>query len=336
MSWETGKTEPEKPKGKKKASQGLLDALKFIKPVVVKKGAAFCAIGGNWLVAYNETMTIGARIEEDLCACPQIKAFEAALKKTGDDLAITQLSDTQISVSSGALKALVPCVTFGELNPTGPDENIHEIDNSLVRAFRHLSPIPDEAQTDIRKASVFVKAFEAVATDGKALIEYMHGLKFPEMLIPKQSAVAISKVKKEMVGFGYSGPTATFWFEDDSFIKTRLYNEPYVEYKSFLECGQPETWEVPEDFSKAVKDVNQFSNSGRLYFKDGKICSEENVVESSTYSIDQLPDGMIFNSNLLLKVEKSFKEVYFDIEKKKAFFFAPNLRGTISAMVLQK
>jgi len=311
----------------------LLSALKFIAVAQKKAGAPnqqFGIISGNWAAASNGILTVATKVEEDLNACPHTLQFINALSKVGEDLSITQLSQTALSVVSGAFKAVVPCVGFDNLSISPPDEPCAVIDDRLKEAFAMLAPLATEGAPNAAYASVLLQSGSAVATNGHVLAEYWHGIDLPPgLLVPKAAVAAILKAGKPLARFGYSGPSATFWFDDDSFIKTQLYGERFPNYTPLFECEGLNPWPVPAEFFKAVRSIEAFTRNGVVYFENGKLASNELENEASTYIIEGLPEGMGFNAKYLLTVEKAFDNVHFDEASNKAFFFGENVRGVI-------
>lgn len=325
-----------RPKATANPAASLLAALKFVAVAQKKAGTVqqqFGMISSNWAAASNGVLTVATKVEEDLTACPHTYQLIDALSKVGEDLSITQLSPNALAVVSGAFKALVPCVAFGDFEITGPDERCAVIDDRIKAAFEAVLPLATEGAQHAHLAAVLLQSGSAVATNGHVLVEYWHGIDLPPgMLVPKASAVAIAKAGKALTGFGYSGASATFWFEDDSFIKTQLFGEQYPNYQIIFNCEGLNPWPVPEEFYKAVRSIESFSRSGIVYFEDGMLASNEQEAEASTYKIEGLPEGMGFNAKYLLMVEPSFKNVYFDENSNKAYFFGENVRGVLSGI----
>jgi hypothetical protein len=260
-------------------AKGLLDALAFIKPCQKKKGTleqTHCLIQGNWMVGSDGILTIATPIQEDLQACPQSQKLEDVLKQVGEDLSITQLSETEIAVVSGGMKAVVPCTPSGTLSIAGPDPWGGDADDTLKQALKELAPIVTDGAQHAAYAAVLIHETKAVGTDGHTLLEIEHGLNLPpNVLVPKAAVQAVVKCKKALTGFGYTGPSCTFWFEDGSFIKTQLFSEQYPPWNEALNA-EPDApaWPASKDFFEAVSLIGGMSQDGIVYFKDGQVCSE--------------------------------------------------------------
>lgn len=188
-----------RPKATANPAASLLAALKFVAVAQKKAGTVqqqFGMISGNWAAASNGVLTVATKVEEDLTACPHTYQLIDALSKVGEDLSITQLSPTSLAVVSGAFRALIPCVGFGDVGITGPDERCAVIDDRVKAAFEAVLPLATDGAQHAHLAAVLLQSGSAVATNGHVLAEYWHGIDLPPMLIPKASAVAILKAGK--------------------------------------------------------------------------------------------------------------------------------------------
>lgn len=320
----------------------LLAALKFV-AVSQKKagpvGMQFCCFAHNWVASSDGVLTIGVQIEEDLLGCPHTLQFIDALSKISDDVAITQLGSNTLSVMSGGFRALVPCVDMEEVLIPPPDPQIASADDRIKAALDAVMGLATEGSPNATFASVLLQANTAVATNGHAMLEYWHGVDLPpNMMIPKASAVAIAKCTKTMTGFGYSQSSATFWFEDGSFIKTQLFGERYPNYAPVLDASGLNMWDVPDDFFKAVRAVESFAEEGTVYFGDGMVMASSDVDEASFYRIEGLPKEMAFNAKYLLLVEAAFKKAAFSNENSqpKVHFYSDSMRGAIMGIAFRE
>lgn len=321
------------------AAASLINALKFAKVAQSKAGTIaqqHCMISGGWLAATNGVLTIGCKIEEDLQACPHSTHLLEALLKCGQELNITQLNANTLSVKSGVFKALIPCVSFSEIELSAPDAQVATIDDRIKAAIECVLPLATDGAPNAVFASVLLQAGTAVATNGAALLECWHGIDLPPgLMLPKASAGAVAKAGKPLTGFGFGPASATFYFEDGSFIKTQLFNERYPHYQQLLDV-ETNAWALPDGFFTAVHAIENFSRNGVVYFDEGMVSSHEQETEASTYQIEGLPHGMAFNSKYLTLLEHAFVKADFQKAANKVYFFGENSRGVLMAVDLNK
>lgn len=314
----------------------LIAALKFIAPAQRKVGpvpSQFAHINGHWACASDGVLTIGHPIEEDLSACPQTMQFIDALSKATSDLSITQLSQNTLSVSSGAFRALVPCVSFDEVPILSPDPQCAVVHDGLKTALGAVAGLANENSPHAHMAGVLLQAGSTVATNGAVILEAWHGIDLPPaLLMPKGAAVAVAKASPALTGFGFSQSSVTFYFENGAFIKTQLFGERYPAYETVLNVEGLNPWAVPDEFFAAVKAVESFSDNGSIYFEDGAISSTMVREQASTYKIDGLPERMGFNSKLLLSVEHAFKKAHFMDNPSRVYFFGEQMRGCVMGL----
>jgi hypothetical protein len=324
-----------KPKGEVNAAANLLAALKFIAPAQSKEGMiyqTFSQIKNNTITAFDGKLAIGCKIEEDLTACPHTLQFIEALSRCGSELAINQLDAGRLSIKSGPFRAFVPCAADDDLIPVEPDPGLYSLDTRLTAALETVFPLADQKEHDIWASSVLIQSGSATASDGKILFQYWHGIEMPTCVLPKDSVAAIVKAKKPPVKFGYSGKTLTIWFEDDSWIKTQLYDEEWPDLAELIDvpCNP---WPVPDNFFKAVEAVAPFNKDGSVHFIPGAVCSEHSDEIGTKYDVIGLPPGKIFGAKYLLMLRDKATHIDFNVEN-RAMFFGDNLRGLIMGRVI--
>jgi len=338
-------TAKKKPRARRKKAEvsnvaaSLIAGLKFVAVAQKKAGTVqqqFCGISGNWVVACNGVIMVGTKVEDDLTACPHTYQFIDALAKCGQELNITQLSENTLSIKFDKFKALVPCVGFEELELPQPDPQIAAIDDRIKAAFESVACLATDGAPNAVHAALLLQSGSAVATNGHALLEYWHGIDLPPMLIPKASAVAVAKAGKPLTGFGYSGASATFWFDDGSFIKTQLYGERYPHYAGIINVEGLNPWPLPEEFFKAVHAVESFSRNGFVYFNNCSISSRQAEEEAATYEIEGLPEGMGFQAKYLTTLQHAMQKAHFDKDNNRVFFFGENVRGVLMGVDLKQ
>jgi hypothetical protein len=178
-----------------------------------------------------------------------------------------------------------------------------------------------------------VQANTAVATNGVSIVEAWHGIDLPPgLLMPKASALAIAKATKKLAGFGYSPNSATFWFEDGSFIKTQLFSERFPNYVSVIEGS--DYWTLPEAFFAAVAAIAPFTEEGKIYFRQGRLVSAVNEEIASTYQLAGLPDNVGYSAKLLLFFQALITKVEFTENGGQDMlrFVGDRVRGAIAGL----
>lgn len=352
-------TETEKPKAKAKAprmtprerkkaqSQNpaiapLLESLKFVAQVQKKSGTVqqqFCAVSGGWVVASNGVCTLASPIELDLQACLHTVQMIDALSKCGQELSIAQLSPSAVSVNSENFKALVTCESFENVELKSPDENVFEFSaeqsEAFCRAVAVAQGLATEGASFAHNAGVFVGNEVAVATNGAALIESWHGVPLPHVIVPKSTCTVLARLGDQICGFGYSGPSCTFWLRNGGFVQSALFAEQFPPYSALFKVSA-NPWTLPPDFFKAVHAVEDFSKTCIVYFDSGFVSSREKECDSTTYRIEGLPDGMAFSAKQLSLVESTMLEAVFDTSSNKCVFFGGSSRGVVMGVDLNE
>lgn len=314
----------------------LVEALKFLKPCQSKSGTPeqqFCTIRDGWAIATNEVLTIGTRVEEPLNCCPQTFQLIDALSRVDGDLAMTQITEEVLAVTAGSFRALVQCLPTGVIACGQPDPAEFVLSDALKPALAAAALLAgNEARPEI--APVLLQAQTAVGTNGFAVIEHWHGIDLPpNILLPKAAALAVAKCGKTLAKFGFSQSSFTFWFEDESFIKTQLYGGAFANYnKAFEGVDYSAFYEAPEEFFKALEYVRPFAKEDKVIFKQGKVCSSFIEGEASTYELPFLPEGMGFNAGFILQFRDYIEKVQFVKEKGIMYFTSQAARGGVMGL----
>lgn len=332
---ETPAPKPRKPRKPKAVNpaQGLLDALKFVAQCQSKVGTltqTHCTLQNNLVIASNGTITIGHPIHEDLVAYAHTFALLDALSKVVDEVSITQVSDCELSVSSGAFSVNVPC-SPGIETPIAC-ENIHSITNNVKSALEFVAPIPRDDTKDLVRSSVLLQSGSAVGTCGFVVGEYWHGENLPTMILPKALAKIVGNAPFDLVGFGYDGVQCTFWFANGAFVSSIISEGNYVNYKPLFETDLKPT-KIQKDFFKGLKGLAKTAESKICEFSEVGILvvNAPNSNVKSAYKIEGLPAGMRFVSKQLLQAEK-MPMVIWDDERNLARFFSDNARIIVKVL----
>lgn len=318
-----------------KSAANLINALKFVSVAQRKTGnpnQVHSVFHGGFVTAFDGLLTVGHPIDEDIVACPNTLQLLTALQKCGEQQTITQLDSGRLSVKSDKFRALIPCERFDLMPYVGPDTICASIDDRIKAGFEMVSPIVSDSADRMAIAGILLQANTTVATNGHVLLEYWHGIDLPpNIFLPKPAVKAILNVGKKLTHFGFSYDSATFVFEDRSYIKTQLIAERFVSYENVINVPS-NPWPLPEGFYAAVDALESFSDNGILFFGKELAHSHHDSSVGASYELQGLPhDLMAFNAEYLQIVRKAFCSVDFQLFDSgcKAFFFGDNVRGAL-------
>lgn len=317
----------------KKELPSLIKALEFVALAQKDKGAPYqthVMLGRNTAVAYDGVLSAGHLIEEDLTACPHTITLVAALKKCTGALSVTQLSNDKLSVKSGKFRSLVPCLPNATLPGIAPDPRVGYINNSLRDGLELLSPFIVENSQRVVTASAYIRPNSILATNGQVLLEYWHGIDMPPgLIVPKLFITALCKIDKNIVGFGYSESTFTVYFEDNSWLKTQLYNEKWPNCDDIM--ARPHSpVSLPPTFFDGLATVFNFVEDGRIRLRNGKIHSHADDNSGASYEVDGLTANAVFNAKHLKLLDGMIKTIDFTGNKGISYFYGDNIRGALT------
>lgn len=308
---------PRQPRAKSTApsKSSLLKALEFVSCVSEKIGTPFethVGLKNNWAVAFNGVVAAGAPIEEDIYSYPHTIDFVEALSKCDDNFSLTQLDNSRLSIKSGKFKATIPCLEPALMQEALPDPPIVGINNKFKEAVEAVGVLASENAQHVLTASVLMNGASVISTNRTMLFEYWHGLDLPPNVpLPKEFVSALCKHKKNLTAFGFSNCSATFYFEDNSWLRTQLYATEWPDVSRILNI-EGNLWSIDSNFFKALDAVAPFSDDGNVYFDTGMIMSHPENSIGATYECNGLPKGVIYPIKQLKMMQPYVKRIDFN------------------------
>lgn len=279
-------------KPKQPASE-LQEALKFCKVAARDIGQPYQShllFGKGWLCAFDGVIAAAHPVKaSDTLCCPNADMFRTAIARAQSDLAMTIAPDNdRISIVTGKLRANVPCIDISTFPFYAPDKIVGNIDNRLRASIIACGALVSESATRLHEASMLMRANSCISTDAKILIESWHGCNVPTLILPKAIAVALEKTQdKNLVSFGYSDHTITFYFEDGAWIKSQLYDGAVRDYPDvdavLRKMFAPELLPVPSDLFEGIETLIKFADENCIVFDKDKI---ETKSGEASYLID--------------------------------------------------
>lgn len=304
---------PRTPKETNEAKPKLLEALNFCGSVLSDKGApqeTHLILQNKTAVAFNGVLAAGCYIDEDITCAPNNSMLTQALNKCGHNYSMVLLENGTISIKGNKFKAIVPCLEPSQLPSALPDNPSASISDELKKAIEAVGVLATEDAQRVVAASVLIRKNSCVATNGAIMFEAWHGLDLPTLAIPKAFVAPLVKQSKPLAYFGCSLSSASFFFDDNSWLRTQLYAEPWPEIDSLLN-QQANFFPVPESLWEGLAAVAPFSTDGFVHFDNNLIKSHSSEGIGATYEVIGLPKGPVFNHKYLSLIKPHAKEIDF-------------------------
>ncbi len=313
--------------------------------------SAYVSLYNHVASAYNNIMAAGHPIQEELSRAVHLDKLKAALTKCGRTLTITE-TEAQLSIKGDKLHALVPCLAE-PLAPIVPDDCLYTGDFEILKqAFRIAGTLASETGERPIEASLLLEPNVITGTNGRALMQYWHGIGNipPGTVIPKAFAAAVAATKLKIGGIGASwnaeqgrATSLTLWFEGGAWMKTQCYEERWPAVDHLLGVPtDPNAILTPPDFFEAINAIEPFISEdlAAVYLVDGAVQTHANGEEGARYDVKGLPAGKIFHPRLAKQVSPYCKTIDLTSEPDKAKFYggteANPIRGVIMGITGSK
>ena len=314
-----------------KVVDNLVAALDFIAPAV--KDVVY--IGPDHVEAFNGLLSIGMPIQSGIeRLCPNYNLLRAAIKRAGETPSLTKLDNERLGVYGGKFRAVVPCMPEDQVTLADQNEKKYPTDDLIKQGFELLNPIVKDGGKTMVEASLLLQADTMVASDRHIMVEFKHGHNFPKVVLPKAFLNAVINCKKKLIMFGYGEVqgTITFWFEDNSWIQTQLFQEDWPNYAGVFstEFDVFNIRPVPEHMFTAIEALSEFAQDGDVFFGEHSIRSHDNIAVGASYEFGNSPAiNVAFNAKRMLMFSK-FTHVDFSQNGKALFYLdQPMMRGAI-------
>jgi hypothetical protein len=320
---------------KSKIVNALRDAMNFM----WLTQAEHCRIANGQCTASDGIIAVGTPVQEPIEACPHIGTMREALNSCGPEWAITELPDNRISVRSGAFQAVVPCRSLESLPELECSPSAWPIDSRLTDGLRLALPLVNEKADRLVCATVMVKTGSLIATNGAIIFQLWHGCSLPRIILPKVAVEILVKCKKKPVGIGWNETTATFWFEDQSWIKTKVFPDEWPDITASLPSGLVEIKPFPLHFFDVAAEIGKFSQV--INCGENMVSSYDPFLNLTTgahreIELGGIPINKAYSSESLKLISK-YATHFNDSELPNGtLFFGTNIRGAVFHIKLQK
>lgn len=331
-------------RGRKKAepSKAVADlqaAFKFVSIAQQEKGEpdfTHSVVVDGWLIGRDGILTCGHPLEWNReFGAPHTHKMLKALAAMGETLSMTA-KPGKLTFKSGPLAVTVPCIEGESIPWSLPDPPVADLTDEIKRGFAIVGPVADDKNERVFCACVCLEANQMHATNGHMVLSYWHAIDLPpNLLLPKPFVNAVLKCDKHLTKFGYSDSSVTFWFEDNSFIKTQRYMESYPDVERTFTYPDAKLLALPDGFYEAVDKVESFAEQGLIYFGENDIYGLD-AEDSKIVSVELagLPTGRGFQAKYLQLTKSSNALFDFTVSQgnDKVYFEGERTRGAIMGL----
>jgi hypothetical protein len=311
-------------------TNALLSALEFCATVLEREGQPYqthIGLRNNWAIAFNGIVAAGCPIIEDLYCYVNAEIVCNALNKCKESFSLTL--NQNLSITSGKFRATVPCLDPILMQSAVPDPPLAPVTDGFKAAVEAVGVLASVDADHVLTASVLMAGPSVIATNRKMIFEAWHSQDLPPNVpLPKQFVSALVKIKKPLAQFGYSNNSATFYFDDGSWLKTQLYNAEWPDIASIL--NKPTNlWPIDPGFFDAVNAVLPFSEDGMIYFEQGLLKSHPDDGVGASHECNGIPKGPVYPGKQLLMIKPYAERVDF-VSHNRLTFEGKMVRGCIA------
>lgn len=293
-----------------------------------------CIIQNKQIITYDGIVSLGYPIESDLAACPQSRRLLAALQRVAGAYSLTQQDAQTLVLQAGRLRVAIPCLELETAASDAPDAIAGLLPDDWRAGLSIVGELAAETASKVEFASVYIQPGSMLATDGIVAIEYWHGLNMPEMVVPKTFINILQKIKLQIVGFGFSDNSLTLHFENNAWIKTRLYLDKWPKDQlNRILSRQMEVHQLPFEFEKALDAVMPFTD-GIVHIRNNKISTHIQQEIGASYDLEINQNG-VFDPKKLKLALPYIKQINFCTGNGGvALFYGERIRGVICQKVM--
>lgn len=294
----------------------MLDALRFVKLAQTTNGKAdyqtHClfsrdGFGQLYVTAFDGILAAGHPVHDEMAGCPHTFRLIDALERVRGAYTMTLLDNKRLSISSGAFRAVVPCIDAHTLIGVTPDPCMYVVDDRWKQAAVRAGTFCTDGAQTVMAASVITYGASLVGTNGLVIVEADHGYQMPPgLIIPMAFVKEVAKVEAKLNGFGYSENSLTFYFEGGAWVRTQLYKEAYPDIARVLSpVVMSGCTDIPDGFFDAVSAVAAFASDARTIIIDNNsVRSHAELNIGAQHECAGLPfTNIIVNADFLGKVQ---------------------------------
>ncbi len=316
----------------------MLAELKFVMGAVAKKdfvpALTHFVIENGTVRGYNGTLALCSPIALDIACKPKAVSLVAAIAGCADTVQLTLTPTGRLSVRSGPFKALVECIQDTPLHVEPEGERVELDGAALLAAIKAVMPFVGDDASRPWSNGMLLRGQSAFATNNVMLVEYWIGTAFPHVVnIPRAALKEMIRINEPpLYAQMVPGSNVTFHYSGDRWVRTQLLDvDAWPDLARVLNVESVQQPLQPSLF-EGLKTLKPFIDKmGRVYFKDGQICTHVNTDDGDTYDVPGQHHEGIY-SHEMLSLLSTASTIDFTLYPKPCIFMGQNMRGAIVGM----
>lgn len=315
----------------------MLKELKFVQGAVSSKdfipALTHFRIENGTVRSFNGMMALCCPIALDIDCTPKATPLIKAIGNCDETVTLTITPTGRLSVKSGSFKVLIDCIQdeTPHVHPEG--EIINFVGEDLLKAFATIYPFIGDDASRPWANGILLKGQSAFATNNVTLVEYWVGSDFPfECNIPRACIKEMLRIGEAPLYAQASDHSITFHYGENRWIRTQLFSTEWPDLSKVLGM-ESNMLPINEELFVGLEKLKPFvDKQGKIFFKEGLICTSFDEAEGADYNVPHHNYQGIYNIEMLNLLKGVATKIDWSCYPKPCLFQGDRLRGAIVGM----
>lgn len=312
----------------------MRDALKFCSWALAKKNfvesLTHYRIANGRVQTFNGSITLSSPIDLTIECQPLGATFLKTVESCKEAMHMTMTPGGKLSIKSGKIRALIPCTEalFPEIGPEGREI---ALEPGLIACLGKLEPMIAEDASRPWARGILISGDKAFATNNVVIAEAELSQKIPgTMNIPHAAINELMRIKKDPSHMMLSDHSATFFYEDDRWLRTALLETEWPDIGRILNKKAEPPFVFDDDFWEALESLKiHVDEFRRLFIKPNFLTTSLDHNEASFAKIEGLPEGGCYDLQMLRMLKGVAFAIDFSPYPAPALWLGDGMRGAI-------
>ena len=316
----------------------MLASLKFVQGAIRRNAIdptlEHYRIGDGRISGSNGHMTLSAKVELDLVACPKASTFYRAIDACKESLSLSMTPAGRLAVVSQGFRAYVPCVPDMPFI-SEPQGEIVPVPQGFVADLIALLPFIGEDASRPWAMGLLVRDGQYMATNNIVLVQRWSGHSMPAFNFPRFAVTELARIGVDPTHIQATSDSVTFHYADGRWLKTQLYPNdwPFERMSELLD--RPHAAKTVDDILwDAVDGLKPFMDekSSAVYFRDGELATSTAELDGVVFEVPGVIAGPIFSIHQLRLLRGVAEKLDLTMFPAPCLFFGERTRGVVIGM----